>query len=108
MFPMRKSFGLFFLVLLSVTNLTGQIRSVQKVFAKTGSSNIISVTPKRVLKTQDFEKRAIFPVKKSIWPVLSRIIDCDKPQRTVYKDLQGILTFTLNLWDHFNKDLGGC
>ena len=48
------------------------------------------------------------PVKKKFWPFFSRIIECDKPQRTIYKSPQGIVTIIVeivrsNLWD-----LRGC
>ena len=62
-----------------------------------GSYRINSVTPKKLLKTQTFEKKANFPVKKSFWPVSSRILECDKPQGTIYEGSQGILTFTVEV-----------
>ena len=34
------------------------------------SYKIISVTPKRIMETQNFEKKAVFPVKKIFWPIL--------------------------------------
>ena len=46
----------------------------------------------RLLKTQFLKKKATFPVKKNIWPVLTRFIVYDKPQGTTYKGLQAILT----------------
>ena len=47
-------------------------------------------------------------MKKKFWHIFSRIIGCDKPQRTIYKGPQGIVTITVeivrpNLWD-----LRGC
>ena len=36
-----------------------------------GSYKIISLGPKRLLKTQDFEKKAIFPVNKGFRPTFA-------------------------------------
>ena len=35
---------------------------------------------------------ATFPMKKILWVIFSRIIECDKPQGTFYKGLEGVLT----------------
>ena len=56
---------------------------------------IISVTPKRLLKTQTFEKKAIFRVKKKLWPIFSRSIGHDKCQGTIYKGPERYLTSIL-------------
>ena len=42
---------------------------------------MISLTPNGLLKTQIFEQKAIFPVKKTLWPIFSRSIEHDKSQR---------------------------
>ena len=55
---------------------------------------ITSVTPKRLLETQFFEKKAVFPVKKIFWPLFSRIFDCDKPHKTVCSGPKGLLAIT--------------
>ena len=39
--------------------------------------------PKRLLKTQFFEKKAIFPVEKILWPIRSRSFDHDKCHETI-------------------------
>ena len=39
-----------------------------------------SVTPKKLLKTQFFEKKANVPVKKSVCCIFSRFIECGRPQ----------------------------
>ena len=39
----------------------------------------------------------MFPVKKTLWPIFSRIIECDKPQGTFYKGPKAFLTFTVEL-----------
>ena len=44
-----------------------------------------------LLKTQIFEKNAIFPVKKTL-AFFSRIIEQDKCQRTLYRGPDCILT----------------
>ena len=51
----------------------------------------------RLLKTQIFEKKAVFPVKKILWPTFSRSIECDKPQGTSCKGPKGILTITVEI-----------
>ena len=38
------------------------------------------------------KRKAIFPVKKIMWPIFFRIIECDKPQKTISKGLEGNLT----------------
>ena len=50
----------------------------------------------------------MFPVKKILWPVFYRIIECDKPQRTNFKGPKGILTITVEPMRAFFKDLAGC
>ena len=51
-----------------------------------------------LLKTKTLEKKnAIFPVKKSFWPIFSRIIECDKCQGTMCKGPTGILTITVEV-----------
>ena len=50
----------------------------------------------RWLKTQILEKRkAIFPVKRILWPIFSRIIECDKTMGTICNGSTGILTITV-------------
>ena len=62
---------------------------------------MISVTPNRLFKTQIFQKKAIFPAKKGFWPILSQIVECDKPQLTTYKSLHAILTITVEVTGSF-------
>ena len=45
------------------------------------SQKILSITPKWLLKTQVFEKKAIFPVKEKVSLFSSRIIEHDKRQK---------------------------
>ena len=51
--------------------------------------------PKRLLKTQIFERKANLAVEKIMPPVCFRFIEYDKPQGTNYNGPQAILTFTM-------------
>ena len=62
---------------------------------------IVSVTPKSLLKTQLFEEKAIFPVKKKFQPACSRIIECDNPEGNVCREPNGILTNTVKVTRSF-------
>ena len=48
--------------------------------------------PKRLIKTQFFEKKGSFPVNKCICTIFFRIVECDKPQETYYKSQKDFLT----------------
>ena len=52
------------------------------------------------------KKKAILPVKKTLWPIFSRIIECDKPQETIFKGPQAILTITVELRTYRSNFLG--
>ena len=85
-----KKYDPFFLVLSSVKNLNLQFVIVLKVFQHyCDCYKINSLAPRRLLKTHFFEKKANFPVKKRFWPLLPPIIECHKPQRTVFKGTRG-------------------
>ena len=58
-----------------------------------GSYKIISVTPKRLWKTQFFEKWQLSSEKKML-AFFSRVIENDKPEGTIHKGPQRILTNT--------------
>ena len=45
--------------------------------------------PNRLLKSQIFEKKGILSSEKHIVACFSRLIECDKPQRTVCKGPKG-------------------
>ena len=45
---------------------------------------------------------------KAFGPFFRRIIDCDKPQETIYWGPHALLTITLELIGAFFKDLRGC
>ena len=62
-----------------------------------GSYSNNSVTPKKLLKTQSFEKKGKLSSEKSFWPVLSRILECDNPRGTIYEGPQGILAITVEV-----------
>ena len=57
------------------------------------------------MKTQIFEKKAIFPVKNILWPIFSRKIECDKPHGTFCKGPKGFLVMTVELIRKLFKDL---
>ena len=72
-----------------------------------GSYKTISVTTRRLLKTNFFAKKSIFLVQKRFWRNFSRIIESDKPQWTVFEGPIGNLTFTVEVIRSFLKDLRG-
>ena len=61
-----------------------------------------------MLKKKNFEEKATFPVNKWFSPTFSRIIECDKHQRTIYNGPQGVLTKTLEVIRSFLQDIRGC
>ena len=51
-------------------------------------------------------KKSIFPlVDKRFWPTSSRIIECDKPQGTIYKGPKGMLTNSAEVLRSLLQDL---
>ena len=66
---------------------------------------MIFVTLKRLLKTQIFEKKTVFPPKKLFRPFFSRIIEYEKPQGTNCRGIQGIVTVILQDLRSFFWDL---
>ena len=81
-FPVEKRFWPFFLGLSSVTYLKRQTVRVQKVvwqLLRNLQDQFYLATPSSLVKTKTFEKKkAIFPVKKSFWPVFPQSIECEK------------------------------
>ena len=61
-----------------------------------------------MLKTNSFEKKAISPVKKRLWPISSRIIEHEKLQRTIYRGPQGNLTIHVEVKRPILQDPRGC
>ena len=56
------------------------------------------ITPKRLLKTQIFEKKDYFPSKKKVLRQnFSRIIEFKKPQGTCFRSLQGFMTVIMQV-----------
>ena len=56
----------------------------------------IHLAPKRSFET-NISKNSSFHNEGSFWPTFLCIIEIDKPQGTIYKGLQAILTSTLEL-----------
>ena len=78
-----------------MTNLKEQLKRVCKLFLPILYElyeNFLG--PKKLLKTQTFEKRQAFHWKK-IWRLFSRIIERQKAQETKYKGPQAIFTIAL-------------
>ena len=71
----------------AILTITVELRTYRSIFLGTD----------RLLKTQFFEKKAKFPMKKILWPIFSPIIECDKPQGTIYNGPQAILTITVEI-----------
>ena len=60
-----------------------------------------------LLKTQIFEKTAVFP-EKNFWSKDSRFIECEKPQRSISMSPKAILTNTVELGISFLLQLRSC
>ena len=60
------------------------------------------------MKTQLFEKKVNFPVKKSFWPVFSLILKCDKPAGQIDEYPQFFLQLLLKLKGLFLLHLRSC
>ena len=56
----------------------------------------IYLGPKRSIWT-NLSKNSCFHDERSFWPIFPGIIECDKPQGTLFRDPQAILTNTLEL-----------
>ena len=75
-----------------------------KYLGKYGAScKIISLGPKRLFKTKFFWKNATFSVKKCICLIIYQIIECDKPQETIYKGHKDFLTINVEVIRSFFK-----
>ena len=105
-FQWRKKFGLFFLALSNMKFVSEHYsyitvhRDIWHLLWSFRKKNI-SLTFRRLLKTQIFESKARFPKKKKVWPIFSRLIECNKPQGTFYKGTNGIVTNTLEVTRSF-------
>ena len=66
---------------------------------------IFSLGPKRLFKTHIFWKKSTFSVKKCICPIFVRIVECGKPQETIYKSQKDILTINVEVKRPFFRTL---
>ena len=73
-----------------------------------GSYKSIFLRPKRLLKKQIIEKNSTFPVKNMLPPFFSRFVECDKPQKTIFKGPKRNLTLTMEVIRAIFQDLRGC
>ena len=62
-----------------------------------GSYRVNSVTHKKLLKTQNFEKKGKLSSEKKFWTVFSPILECDKPEGRICEYLQSILTIAFEV-----------
>ena len=84
---------------MSRNNLRASRRSLDKYCA---SFEFVSVGPKRLLKTQIFEKTGnLSSEEKKIWPIFFHIIDCDRPEGTLCKGPLGNLTKAVEVLGSF-------
>ena len=69
---------------------------------------IISVAPKRLLKTQISEKEGtLFPPKKIFRPIFSRIVEYEKAWGTIYRSPQVSMTDIAQVLRSFLQNLRG-
>ena len=68
---------------------------------------ILSVTPKRWLKKQTFDKKDYFSSGKILPAIFSRSIEYEKPQGTKYKGPKSIASVFVQVIGSFLQDLGG-
>ena len=89
----------------SADNLWGSTRYCDNYC---GSYEVISLGPKRLLKTKGFWKKGNLSGEKNFWPTFSRIIGCDKANGTIYEGPKGFLTNTVDVIRSFSQDLRFC
>ena len=73
-----------------------------------GRDNILSVTPKKLLKTQIPEKEANFQMKKKCLTNISRNIEYWKPHGVSCGGTQRLLTIFVQVIRPLLQDLRGC
>ena len=61
------------------------------------SCKIISLGPKRLLKTHIFERRQSFQSRKVVALYFFRIVEFEKPQKTIHKSQKDILTINVEV-----------
>ena len=67
----------------------------------------IYLAPNRSFET-NISKNSSFHNEGSFWPIFLCIIECDKPQGTIYKGLQAFPIIALEHIRAFFYDLRGC
>ena len=90
-YPLGQTWSI---LLLGSTRYLGKYGACYKIF---------SLGPKRFFKTHFFSNKANFSVKKCFCPIKSRIVECDKPQDSIYEGHKDILTFTREILRSFFK-----
>ena len=96
-FPVKKKFGLYFLVFSSVKNLGVQKIGVQSVFQHLLwklSDHFFG--PKMSIET-NIPKNLCFHWDNRFWSVFRRIIEGEKPQAALYRGPQATLTLTVEV-----------
>ena len=79
----------------------------QDILAKTGSYKVNSVTPKLLLKIQNFEKKGNRSSEEYVLACFFHFVGLDKSQETIYKGPKGILTCFLQFSRSFFWNLKG-
>ena len=64
---------------------------------------INSLGPQKSIDT-NISKNSCFHDDKSVWPIFRRIIECEKPQETIYGGSQALLTLTVQIIRAFFKE----
>ena len=104
---MTKDFVPFFLVSSSVTNiLENNYKGSKATLTIRWKVQQHFLGPKRLLKTQSFEKKQNLHRKKN-WPSFSSIIEYDKCQETIYNGPECTLTTFVQMIRTFLWDLRG-
>ena len=95
-FHNERRFWPFFPCMIECAKPQGTLyKCVQAILTSTLENNrAFFLGPMSLLKTQIFEKKANFPVKKRFWPIFSRNIPHDKCRGTFYKGPQVVLTIS--------------
>ena len=89
-------------------NVREHFLRVHKVFCQLFANDKISfLGSNRSIETKN-SKKSCFHGDKVFWPVFPGILECDKPQGTIYKGPQAALTFTVEVTRSFLWDLRGC
>ena len=104
----EKILASFFLVLSDMANVREQLLRAQNVYwLFCANDRIFFWGPKRSIETNN-SKNSCFHGNKSFWPFFPRIIECDKPQGTIYGGSYGVSTITVEVIRSFLQDLWRC